>query len=213
MEEAEGALWTRDGIEALRIAAGTHPPMRRIVVAVDPNASSDEAANSAGVIIVGRGARDSLGYVLDDRTVVRGGPRAWARAAIDAYHDWNADRIVAEKNNGGEMVEITLHAVDAGVPVKLVSASRGKRTRAEPISTLYEGETPKVRHVGAFPELEDEMCLWTPEADSPDRMDALVWGLSELMLGDATGVYRSTTAADRIMAGVQQFDPMGYSGM
>ncbi len=135
------------------------------------------------------------GYVLEDRTQIRGGPRAWARAAVDAYHDHKADRIVAEKNNGGEMVELTIKTVDPMVPVKLVSASRGKRVRAEPIAALYEGDEanePVIRHVGAFPDLEDQLTTWTPEAESPDRMDALVWALSELMLG-GTGEIRTSS--------------------
>lgn len=214
LDEVEGALWSREQIERLRVQDA--PPMQRIVVAVDPNASSDEAANSAGVIVAGIGAADRRGYVLADRTVVRGGPRAWARAAVDAYHDFDADLIVAEKNNGGEMVEITIHAVDASVPVKLVSASRGKRTRAEPISTLYEGEEgwetnvhvnqPRVRHAGAFPDLEDEMTTWTPEAESPDRMDALVWALTELMIGAPSGVYHSAIATGDIGIGQSALD-------
>lgn len=182
MEDVEGALWTLAQIDALRVDDA--PLLRRIVVAVDPNASSRESANNAGIVVVGIG-RNGLGYVLDDRTITSGGPRAWAKASVDAYHDWSADRIVAEKNNGGDMVELTIKTVDAKVPVKLVTATRGKRVRAEPIAALYEGDDdnpPQVHHVGTFPDLELEMTTWTPEAESPDRMDALVWGLSELML-------------------------------
>jgi phage terminase large subunit-like protein len=217
LEDVEGALWTRHRIERMRIrvpnmhsiaeyrAAGL-PSLQRIVVAVDPNASSGEASNSAGVVVVGRGTgtgQARRGYVLEDRTVERGGPRAWATAAVEAYYDWHADRIVPEKNNGGEMVRITIETVDATVPIDPVWASRGKRTRAEPISSLYEGEPdsenpPKVHHVGVFPELEDEMSTWTPEQESPDRMDALVWGLSSLLLGQGSGQYRSSTPKGRI---------------
>jgi len=195
LEDVEGALWTKGQIDALRIEEA--PPLSRVVVAVDPNVSSSEAANDAGIVVAGRGQRDRYGYVLADRTVTRGGPRAWAQAAVDAYHDWSADRIVAEKNNGGEMVGLTIKTVDATVPVKLVSASRGKRTRAEPIAAYYEGSDsaePQVRHVGAFPELEDEMTTWTPEAESPNRMDALVWALSELLLTGGSGRYTSMVA-------------------
>lgn len=205
LEEAEGALWTRDGIEAVRVAAA--PAFARVVVAVDPNTSNEEASNSAGIVVAGR-SPNRAGYVIADRTVVKGGPRAWAAAAVDAYHEHEADRIVAEKNQGGEMVRLTIEAVDSSVPIKLVNASRGKRTRAEPISALYEGQEgwrdnpslnqPKVFHVGSFPELEDEMCLWTPEFDSPDRMDALVWALTDLMLGAGSGQYRSSVARGRI---------------
>lgn len=188
LEDVEGALWTLAQIDALRVKK--HPSLQRLVVAVDPNTTSGEAANDAGVIVVGRGwhAGRQHGYVLADETITRGGPRAWARAAVDAYHEHNADRIIAEKNAGGEMVELTIKTVDPSVPVKLVNASRGKRTRAEPVSALYEGDEekdnpPVVHHVGAFPELEEQMTTWTPESESPDRMDALVWGLTELMLG------------------------------
>jgi phage terminase large subunit-like protein len=169
LEDVEGALWRTAQLEALRV--DTHPDLHRVVVAVDPNVSSGEAANEAGIVVAGATAFGAAGYVLADRTT-RGGPRAWAQAAVDAYHEFRADRIVAEANNGGEMVELTLKTVDPRVPVKLVHASRGKRTRAEPIASLYEGEAPKVRHVGYFPELESQMTSWTPDAESPDRMDA-----------------------------------------
>jgi len=186
LEDVEGALWTMAQLDSLRVPGA--PELERIVVAVDPNLVSDEAANDAGVVVVGRGHRDQFGYVLEDRTITRGGPRAWARAAVEAYHEHRADRIVAEKNAGGEMVELTIHTVDPDVPVKLVSASRGKRVRAEPVASLYEGDPEKgnparVRHVGTFPELEEQMTTWRPGEESPDRMDALVWGLTELMLG------------------------------
>lgn len=209
LEDVEGALWNRSTIDAVRIRPELVPPLGRIVVAVDPNASNDEAANSAGIIVVGRSVNvPRLGYVLDDRTITRGGPRAWAAASVLAYDDWKADRIVAEKNNGGEMVRLTIETVDSTVPITLVNASRGKRTRAEPVSSLYEGQegwqesphlnAPKVRHAGIFPDLEDEMTTWTPESESPDRMDALVWGLSELMLGVGSGRYKSSVARGRI---------------
>ncbi len=188
LDDVEGALWHQAQLDALRVRAA--PALSRIVVAVDPNLSSSEGANDAGIIVAGHSPgspRQRHGYVLEDRTVTRGGPRAWARAAVDAYHDWKADRIVVEKNAGGEMVELTIHTVDATVPVKLVNASRGKRTRAEPVAALYEGDVelgnpPRCHHVGAFPDLEEQMTTWTPEAESPDRMDALVWAFSELML-------------------------------
>jgi phage terminase large subunit-like protein len=188
LEDVEGALWTREQIDACRVE--TAPILERVVVAVDPNASTSEASNAAGIVVVGRG-EDGRGYVLADRTVA-GGPRAWAKASVDAYHDFKADRIVAEKNNGGQMVEITIQTVDEKVPIKLVTASRGKRVRAEPIASLYEQE--KIKHVRSYDgyiadleALEEEMVSWTPEAESPDRMDALVWGFSEVMLGRRYG--------------------------
>ncbi len=183
LEDVEGALWTRSMIEGVRVPV--YPELQRLVVSIDPNTTSGEAANDAGIIIAGKGYYDQHGYVLEDRTQTRGGPAAWAQAAVDAYHDWEADTVVAEVNNGGEMVALTIHGVDPTVPVKTVNASRGKRTRAEPVATLYESNpekelVPKVHHVGAFPDLEDEMCEWTPEGESPNRLDALVWAITEL---------------------------------
>ncbi len=200
LEDVEGALWSQAQLDALRVTEA--PALQRIVVAIDPNMSSEEAANDAGVIVAGRGHYDRQAYVLADQTITRGGPRAWARAAVDAYHEHKADRIIAEKNAGGEMVELTIHTVDAAVPVKLVNASRGKRTRAEPVASLYEGDEekgnpPRCHHVGNFPELEEQMCTWTPDADSPDRMDALVWALTELML-DGGGPMRTSRPKGRI---------------
>lgn len=196
LDDVEGALWRRAQLDALRVAEA--PILRRVVVAVDPNVSSSEAANAAGIVVVGLGHRDGHGYVLADRTITEGGPRAWAAAAVAAYEEYEADLIVAEKNNGGEMVKITIETVDQSAPVKLVSASRGKRVRAEPIASLYDGtetnperpEPGRVHHVGPqvdLEELEEQMCTWTPDAESPDRMDALVWGLTELMIGRKGG--------------------------
>lgn len=180
LEDVEGALWTHSLLDKNRVEK---PPLHlhRIVVAVDPNVSDTEASNEAGIVVCGFDSHTQHGYVLEDLTV-GGGPDAWTREAVRAYGQHHADGIVAEKNNGGDLVKIALRAVDPRVPVKLVSASRGKRPRAEPVAALYE--QGKVHHVGAgFEDLEDQMCQWTPDTDeSPDRMDALVWGLTELML-------------------------------
>lgn len=195
LDDIEGALWSRAQLDALRVAEA--PELKRVVVAVDPNATGGEAANSAGIIVVGVGRRDNHGYVLADRTV-GGGPYEWSHAVVAAYEEFDADVIVAEKNNGGDMVKITIEAADATAAVKLVTASKGKRVRAEPIAMLYDGNetnperpTPgRVHHVGRQVELEDleeQMCTWTPDAESPDRMDALVWGLTELMIGRKGG--------------------------
>jgi phage terminase large subunit-like protein len=201
LEDVEGALWTMGLLDALRVKDA--PPLYRVVVGVDPNASSTEASNSAGIVVAGHDGRQGLdrhGYVLADRTVVRATPRQWGTEVVDAYHEFKADRVVAEKNNGGEMVEHVIRTIDPSVPVKLVSATRGKRTRAEPVAALYEGSEVvpgRVHHAGSFPELEEEMTTWTPEADSPDRMDAAVWALTELMLG-TTGTMKSTVPKGRI---------------
>lgn len=176
LDDNPNALWQRSQIDKLRV---TEAPaeLQRIVVAIDPSATT--TGDEAGIIVAGLGP-DGHGYVLDDATI-RGSPHTWGSKAVQAYHRHRADRIVAEVNNGGEMVELTIRTVDDKVGYKAVHASRGKRTRAEPIAALYE--QGRVHHVGTFAELEDEMCDWEPEMPSPNRMDALVWALTELMLG------------------------------
>lgn len=172
IDEAPGALWNRQVIEMGRML--NPPPLDRIVVAIDPSATS--TGDEAGIVTAGS-AGDHL-YVLADDSL-QAAPIAWARAAVAAYHRHRADRIVAEANNGGEMVAQTLKTVDPSVPVRLVNASRGKQTRAEPVSAVYE--QGRGHHAGAFPALEDEMCLWQPGMASPNRMDALVWAATDLM--------------------------------
>lgn len=180
IEDNPGALWRRDDIEASRISQA--PALVRIVVGVDPATTSKASSNSTGIVVAAKGA-DGHYYVLDDSTV-RSTPAGWGKAVVAAYERHKADRIVAEGNQGGEMVSSTIATVQAGLPVKIVHATQGKRTRAEPISSLYE--QGKVHHVGTFPYLEDEMCQWDPtdteggKQDSPDRVDALVWALTEL---------------------------------
>lgn len=177
LEDTPGALWTLDQIEALRL--GQAPELARIVVAVDPAVSSHEDSNENGIVVAGR-SLDGAGYVLADLSLVSS-PDRWARRAVGAYHEYGADRIVYEDNQGGEMVAQTIRTVDSKVPLRAVHASRGKRTRAEPVAALYE--QGRVHHVGMFPALEDQLTSWTPDSpDSPDRLDALVWALTELML-------------------------------
>jgi len=173
IDEAPGALWTRDMIEAGRLTKA--PDFDRVVVAVDPSATS--TGDEAGIITAGRAEKQ--GYLIEDNSV-QGSPKAWATAAVTAYHKHKADSIVAESNNGGEMVALTIATVDPHIRVKLVHASRGKHTRAEPIASVYEHG--RAHHVGSFPALEDEMCLWTPGDNSPNRMDAMVWAFTELQL-------------------------------
>ena len=177
LDDNPGALWKRDQIEALRVT--THPDLSRIVVAVDPAITADEGSDETGIIAAGMGASDGHGYVLDDASL-RGTPHAWATAAVRLYHTLKADRIIAESNQGGDMVEHTIRTVDPNVPVTLVHATRGKLTRAEPVAALYEQS--KVHHAGTFPALEDQQCTWTQGDASPDRLDALVWALTHLML-------------------------------
>ncbi|RDV06070.1 ATP-binding protein [Sphingorhabdus pulchriflava] len=182
LEDAEDALWTRDLIERCRVKGA--PDMRRIVIGVDPPASA--GGDACGIIAVGKSA-EGKAYVLADHSVKGRSPEGWARAVSAAALAWGADRVVAEANNGGDMVVSTLQAADVAMPVKKVSASRGKVARAEPVAALYEAG--KAFHIGGFPELEDELCGlisgggYEGPGRSPDRADALVWAMSELMLG------------------------------
>jgi phage terminase large subunit-like protein len=181
LDDNPNALWQRAQIDKLRVKEAPQE-LQRVVVAIDPSVTT--TGDEAGIIVAGLGP-DGHGYVLEDATI-RGSPHTWGSRAVQAYHRHQADRIVAEVNNGGEMVELTIRTVDDKVAYKAVHASRGKRTRAEPIAALYE--QGRVHHVGTFAELEDEMCDWEPEMPSPNRMDALVWALTELMLGASYGV-------------------------
>ncbi len=176
------ALWKRSWIEDTRVSK--HPDLNLVVVAIDPAASNTEDSNEHGIIVAGRGPapegsifKGDHYYVLDDLSMA-GSPKQWASQAISGCCKYRADRIVAEKNNGGDMVRNTIENVDGSVRIVLVWASRGKVTRAEPISALYE--QGRVHHVGSFPYLEDQLCEWVPGDDSPDRMDALVWAISAL---------------------------------
>ena len=172
VEEVPGALWKRERIDAARVTK--HPDLSRVVVGVDPTASS--MGDEAGIITAGV-ANNHYYTIADDSR--QGSPQEWATAAVTAYHRHKADAIVAEKNNGGEMVEAVIKQVDPNVNVKLVWASRGKETRAEPIAAI--AEQGRDHHVGCFPQLEDELCLWTPGDKSPNRLDAKVWAMTELV--------------------------------
>ena len=184
IDDVPGALWHRPVLEACRVYEDDVPDLARLVVAVDPAASSGPDADDTGIIVAGCGA-DAHGYILDDRTCHLA-PEGWGQRVVRAYHNFDADKIVAEANNGGEMVEAVIRTVDPNVPVKLVHASRGKQTRAEPVAALFGAppkREPRVHLVGGHPELEDQLCTWVPgEEDSPDRLDALVWAITELML-------------------------------
>lgn len=212
-----GALWSRGSIDDHRLRQ-VPEDLERVIVAVDPAASSEEGSDENGIVVVGL-ARDkdgyARGYVLEDASL-RGSPEEWANKAVTMYRKWQADKVVAEKNNGGDMVESVLKAVDRSLPVKLVHASRGKIVRAEPISALYE--QGRVHHVGRFDELEDQMCLFSVDnirnasTGSPDRVDALVWGLSELF--DKIAGRRRVTPDDRLANKTQKinhFDPGQYT--
>lgn len=187
LDDAPGALWKRDkDIEAHRWFPTPLQPVlpvfMRVVVAIDPSVSSDSAEAETGIVAAGLG-EDGLGYVLDDASIVKPTPEQWGREAVSLYNKLEADRIIGEANNGGDLVESNVAAISKRVSFKKVHASRGKQTRAEPIAALYE--QGRVRHVGSFPLLEDQMCQWEPGVSlwSPNRVDALVWALTELMLG------------------------------
>ncbi len=183
--DLDGALWTRLLIEQCRRKgpAPERAALARIVVAVDPPASAH--GDACGIVVAGRGA-DGIGHVLEDASIAGASPEQWARRVADAAERWQADRIVAEANNGGEMVRAVLRAADAGLPLRLVHATRGKTARAEPVAALYE--TGRVVHAGCFPALEDQLCGLTVGGGyegpgrSPDRADALVWAMTELLL-------------------------------
>ena len=189
------ALWNLDTmIEPYRVRVA--PALERIVVAVDPATTSNATSDETGIIVAGRTSGGHF-YVLDDRSL-RASPDSWARAAVSAYHAYHADRIIAESNQGGDMVESTLRTVDPDVPIKLIHATRGKITRAEPVAALYE--QGRGHHVGTFAALESQLTDWTPGQSSPDRLDAMVWAATELLLTGNTGeiafgaVGHSTTA-------------------
>jgi len=199
LDDTPGALWSRTMIDESRLRpVDSLTPIRlphfsRVIVAVDPAKEVGEAAAETGIVVVGRDS-EGRGYVLEDLSLA-GSPEEWGRAAVIAFDEWEADNIVYEANQGGEMVAAVLRGAARSlkddlmrtadfVPLKAVHATRGKYVRAEPVSQLYEQK--KVHHVGTFPELEDQMCEFTPDGNmgySPDRMDALVWGLTELMVG------------------------------
>jgi phage terminase large subunit-like protein len=180
-EDVAWALWSREVIEGSR-QSGTLPPMMWVVVGVDPPASAD--GDAGGIVVCGLG-EDGVAYVLADCTVAGMRPEGWARAVCRAAEAWGADKVVAEKNQGGDMVESVLRSAQAGLPVVLVSASRGKAARAEPVALAFEAGRAKLG--GAFPQLEDEMAGLTSGGGyqgpgrSPDRADAMVWAMTELM--------------------------------
>lgn len=184
LEDIPGALWTRDCIDRNR---RPEPPkdLIRIVVAIDPAVTSNENSDETGIVVVGYSKDEDgtqRGYILRDGSL-KGTPEEWAKRAVSLYHEYDADRIVAESNQGGEMVSSVIKAVDRNVPITLVRATRGKRVRAEPISALYEQN--RIHHVGRHDVLEDQMCLFSSETgrsvgESPDRVDALVWGVTAL---------------------------------
>lgn len=182
LDDVVGALWSREMIDAHRLRE-TPPHFERIVVGVDPAVTSGEDADETGILVAGM--IGNRGYIVEDLSG-QYTPQEWAIQAIKAYYKYNADRIVAEVNQGGDMVEHTIRTVDRNVSYKAVRAARGKILRAEPIAALYE--QGRIHHCGTFAALEDQLCMYTHESrDSPDRLDALVWALTDLMIGKNGG--------------------------
>ena len=177
LDDADGLLWNRNIIDRLRVT--TKPELKRIVVAIDPAISKNENSDETGIIVCGKDHNEKA-YIIEDLSG-KYSPNEWANVAVNAFKRWDADCIVAEKNQGGDMVSSVLRSQNATARIKLVTATKGKYVRAEPIFSLYEQN--KVYHVGMFPILETQMVTFNPDkTSSPDRVDALVWGLSELML-------------------------------
>lgn len=212
LDDIPGALWSRESIDDHRLK---EPPqdLERVIVAVDPATSNNEGSDETGLVVVALGRDEDgygRGYVLEDASL-KGSPEEWAKKAVYLFRKWSADKIVAEKNQGGDMVMSVLRAADRSVPVTLVHASRGKVIRAEPISALYE--QGRIHHVGRFDKLEDQMCMFSvdnirsPSFGSPDRVDALVWGLTE--------IFNKITAIRRVKedstARPATFNAAGYS--
>lgn len=182
LDDNPGALFKREDIDKGRVLRA--PDLQRIVVAIDPAATSSEGADDTGIVGAGVATIDGVqhGYILHDLTCHET-PMGWAKRSVAAYHELKADRIIGEANNGGDMIEDLIRTVDASVSYRKVTATRGKQVRAEPIASLYE--QGRIHHVGSLPKLEDEMCEWDPldaTARSPNRLDAMVWALTELML-------------------------------
>ena len=182
LEDVPGALWARPLIEASRIGIGQLrvDTFVRVVVAIDPAVTAGDDSDETGIIVAAL-TRTGHVFILDDLTC-KESPLTWAKIAVNAYVSRRADHIIGEVNNGGDLVEANIRAVAPNVPYRGVRASRGKAVRAEPIAALYE--QARVHHVGTFPQLEDQMCSFVPGSDqkSPDRMDALVWAVTELLI-------------------------------
>lgn len=176
LDDVDGALWRRQWLDRARVDAA--PALDRVVVAVDPAVTALPESHETGIIVAGV-CQSGHVYVLADESV-RASPDTWGRRAIRACRHWGADELVAEGNQGGELVRLTLLTIDPNVSVRIVHATQGKRARAEPVAALYE--QGRVHHVGTFPHLEDQLCFWDVSTGeiSPDRLDALVWAVSEL---------------------------------
>ncbi len=190
VDEVEGALWNTKMIEEQRLPDDTEKDLKQIIISVDPAVTANEDSDETGIIVVGKDWNNHF-YLLEDLSG-RHTADKWCRIAIRAFYEWEADRIVAEVNNGGDLVERLLRTIDTNIPYRAVRATRGKMTRAEPISALYEQK--RVHHIGVYEELEAQMCTYTglSQQQSPDRLDALVWGLFELSKSQGNVNWRIT---------------------
>ena len=188
LDDYEGALWNYTMLEKCRVTKEQLPEFNKIVVSIDPAVTSNANSDETGIIVASL-AEDGKYYVLEDKTG-KYTPDEWGRVAIELFYRYNANKIVAEVNNGGDLVERLLRSIDTNIPYKSVHATRGKMVRAEPISALYE--QGKVFHLGTFPKLEEQMCSFIGDSkgQSPDRLDALVWGLTELSISTGKPIWR-----------------------
>lgn len=187
VEDIDGALWKQELIDRNRLDIDTEKELSKIVVAIDPAVTANKNSDETGILVVGKDFNGNF-YVLEDLSG-RYSAEKWGRIAINAFYDWDANYIIAETNNGGDLVERLIKNIDANIPYRSVRATRGKILRAEPIQALYERD--KVFHVGIYRQLEEQMCSYTGETNtSPDRLDALVWGLTELSKSSGTATWR-----------------------
>jgi phage terminase large subunit-like protein len=189
-DDNPNALWRRADIDNFRVSALPSSGLDLIYVGVDPSVTANKNSDDTGIIVAGidKNHIDTVAqkkvshfYVIGDYTI-HGTPNQWAKATVAAFHKHKADKVIGEANNGGDLIEVNIRTVDADIPYKKTHASRGKQIRAEPISSLYE--QGRIHHLGYYPELEDEQCDWVPgEGELPNRIDALVWAITELMDG------------------------------
>ena len=188
LEDIEGALWNHSKIDQQRINKEQLPEMTKIVIGIDPAVTSNANSDETGIIVASLG-ENGYYYILEDKSG-RYSPDNWGNIAVNLFYRYNANKIVAETNNGGDLVTRLLRSIDSNVPIKTVHATRGKVIRAEPISALYEQK--KVFHVGTFTDLEDQMCSFTGDikGKSPDRLDALVWALTQLSVSTGKPIWR-----------------------
>ena len=188
IDKVEGALWTPNMIDDARIPDNEERELTQIVVAIDPAVTANENSDETGIVVCGKDGQNHF-FVLEDASG-KHTPDGWAREAVRLFYEWQADRVVAEVNNGGDLVERLLRSIDRNIPYRAVHASRGKLMRAEPVSALYE--QGRVHHVGSFPPLENQMCTYTADRNqpSPDRLDALVWAISEMSKSSGNPAWR-----------------------